>query len=378
MDSESSNWRSNSEQESESNIGENDNNSSNLNNYRGGNEFYHEESLRTGENSCLSINNSFSNNIVGNCDEDMNSCCLSSKKHRENDDTENFYIDEEEKVESLFINNKEDILSFQKFENNEIIKEDKKENDNEAKEKIESSENKENVKLKEDENKIVFKISKTAREQKNKSVQYGRKKQKEKDQGNNGLHTRDSEDNKIRKIKSYFGKGIYFFINRSFKKKKDNFLKLEISINRRLEKKFNEELFKMKLKDIYFKYKISEKYIHFDKDANQKLINEIYEEQEETEVIKILDLTYLEAFKIFRRKIKDIEPELKNKIDGTDILNNKKFKDFDCFIEKIREEEKNNNGDIEEYINDIKHLCLYFEEWFGKKVGRINYKKAKK
>ena len=84
-------------------------------------------------------------------------------------------------------------------------------------------------------------------------------------------------------------------------------------------------------------------------------------------------MTYIEAFDIFRRKIKeekDIDQELKNKIIGTDFLDTKKFKDFNCFIEKIRKEEKNKNSDIEEYINDIKSLCLHFEEWFKKKIGR--------
>ena len=68
---------------------------------------------------------------------------------------------------------------------------------------------------------------------------------------------------------------------------------------------------------------------------------------------------------------KDISPELKNKIKGTDFLDTNRFKDFDCLIEKIREEEKkNSNGDIEEYINDLKRLCIHFERWFGQKIGR--------
>jgi hypothetical protein len=74
---------------------------------------------------------------------------------------------------------------------------------------------------------------------------------------------------------------------------------------------------------------------------------------------------------IFRRKIKDIKPDLKNKINKTDFLDNNKYKDFDNFLDKIREEEEENNiGNIEEYINDIKKLCLHFEEWFEKKIGR--------
>ena len=76
---------------------------------------------------------------------------------------------------------------------------------------------------------------------------------------------------------------------------------------------------------------------------------------------------------------KDIKPELKSKIHGTGFLDNKKFKDFDCFIGKIRQEEKkNSNGDIEEYINDIKRLCIHFEDWFGQKIGRNRKDNAEK
>ena len=219
-------------------------------------------------------------------------------------------------------------------------------------------------------------ISKEKENEQSNNTKLGRKKNREKKNNrNNGSHTRDSEDNKIRKIKSYFGKDIYNFINDSFIEKNE-FLKLEISINKKLKKKFNENLFKMKLKDIYSKYGISVKYVHYDKDTNKKLINKIYKEQKETAVIKILNLTYIEAFDIFRRKIKeekDINQELKNKIIGTDFLDTKKFKDFDGFLKKIREEEEeegNNIGDIEEYINDIKRLCIHFEDWFRLKIGR--------
>jgi len=80
----------------------------------------------------------------------------------------------------LIIDNREDILSYlETFKNNQIKMEDKEESINEAKEKIESSEYKENDKFKKDEKKIVFEILKTAREEKNKSIQYGRKKRNE-------------------------------------------------------------------------------------------------------------------------------------------------------------------------------------------------------
>lgn len=45
----------------------------------------------------------------------------------------------------------------------------------------------------------------------------------------NGSHARDSEDNKILKIKSYFWKNLYSFIIDSFIENNNEFLKLEIS-----------------------------------------------------------------------------------------------------------------------------------------------------
>ena len=372
MDREPFKSKSNSDQESEDYSRENDNNSLYLTNYCGKNEFHNEDSGIT-----IELTNFISNDLL--CQYNIDSSddfsdgknsisFLNKKRLNENNDFQNNNPSENKNGEIYFINDMEESLSSLKnFELNGNIKEERESLENKKENDIEKK------KWKEDEKKIVFKISKTNKEDKKKITQYGRKKQIDKDQGQKGLHTRDDEDNKIRKIKSYFGKDIYCFIKESFIDKSNEFMKLEISINKNLKKEFNENLFKMKLKDIYYNYEISEKYIHYKKDTNKKLIDKIYEEQKEIAVIKILDLTYIEAFDIFRRKIKeekDINQKLKNKIIGTDFLDTKKFKDFDCFIEKIRKEEKNKNSDIEEYINDIKSLCLHFEEWFKKKIGR--------
>jgi len=308
---------------------------------------------------------------------------LNNKRNREISDIENDSIERDKKEEIKTIKNKmenkEDKFSFEKFGCNGNNSQDK-ELIIEIREEKENSKNREIKNLKENDTKRMFKIEKVRKEDKEKITQYGRKKQEDKDRGKNGDHNRDSEDNKMRKIKSFFGKNLYIFIRDSLRDKKE-FLKLEIKINKNLKKDFNEKLFKKKIKDIYLEYDISNKYVHYDKDINQKLIKKIYQEQTETAVIKILDLTYIEAFDIFRRKIigKDIDPELKSKINGTGFLDNKKFKDFECFIGKIREEEKkNSNGDIEEYINDIKRLCIHFEDWFEKKVGRTRKDNAEK
>ena len=341
------------------NSGESENNILNLNNYLDTKEF-------TG---LTSIDQS--SDIDEGYNEEIDFMLLCKKRIGENYDKENDKVLEDKNGKMKLIDNiKNKVFSIEKFEKNEnkiYLFEIKEEGEK-------SGNNKENnIETKKFKKKKMFEILKIRREEKKKNTQFGRIKKEEKDRGNNGNHNRDSEDNKIRKIKSFFGKSLYIFIRDNFIEKNE-ILKLEISINKDLNKDFNEKLFKMKLKDIYFNYKISEKYIHYDKDTNKKLINKIYKEEKEIAVIKILNLTYIEAFEIFRRKIKeekDINQELKNKINGTDILDTTKFKDFNCFIEKIIEEEKkHSNGDIEEYINDIKRLCLQFEEWFKQKIGR--------
>ena len=206
----------------------------------------------------------------------------------------------------------------------------------------------------------------------NNTQKCGRKTEIEKNNGNKGKHTKKNEDNIIRKIKSFFGKKLYLFIKKSFKKETD-LLKLEIDINRNLKKDFNIKLFNNTLKNIYMNSKISEHYSIKNVETNEELINKIYNENKETEVIKILDLTYIEAFQIFRRNLVPINEDLKTKIEGTKFLNKEYFNDVEKFLEKIRLEGKNkkeNEEDTEQYIEDIISLVIGFEEWFNSKTGR--------
>ena len=209
---------------------------------------------------------------------------------------------------------------------------------------------------------------------KNKAPKYGRKTDKEKKNGNNGKHTKKDKDNQMRKIKSFFGKSIYKYLKSSFIEETD-LLKLEIDINKNLKRDFNLLLFKRTLKDIYSKSNISYKYKLKNVETNEALINKIYKEKKEIEVIKILNLTYGEIFEIFRQKLtlKPLSSELKSKIQGINILNKERFYNVEIFLKKIREEEKKkgeSKKDIEEYIEDIKSLIIGFEDWFSNKIGR--------
>ena len=210
-----------------------------------------------------------------------------------------------------------------------------------------------------------------------KKSRFGRKTDIDKKNGKKGNHTKDKEDNIISKIKSNFQKYFYKFLLNCFKKKEDS-LKMNIKVIKSLKKDYNLELFKKTFKEIFIQENISSKYKHKEQDANLKLINKIYEENKEKESIKILNLTYLEVFDIFRRKLKDISPELKEKVKGTKILDTMYFKDAEAFIKeqiKKREKKDDKKDEIDKYIEDIKRLILEFESWFENKIGRREKKK---
>ena len=203
--------------------------------------------------------------------------------------------------------------------------------------------------------------------------QKGRKKKGESAESN---HTKHSEDNMIRKIKSFFMHFIHDIVNKSFKNKNYQFLKLDSKISENLKKDFNLKLLDTKLKDLYEKSDISTKYRRQIKDSSDKnkfLIKIIYEENKEIETIKLLNLTLRELFNIFRRKIKNIDDlQLEMKINNIPLLSNE-LDDVEKFFDEIKAQEidKNEkNEDINEYLGKIEKLCKYYEEWFLIKKGR--------
>ena len=159
---------------------------------------------------------------------------------------------------------------------------------------------------------------------------------------------------------------------------KNNSIKKDISLKKlshnfiaKLNKKNTERLLDMKISDILSEQEISPKYGIYFKDHNRRLIDKIYEEKKEINVIKILELTFEELFIIYRRKLNDSEDikkleEIKDKIKGLDLLENiDKYKDFEYFIKNI----KNRSGYTFEdnYVEKIKKVCLDYEKRFHEK-----------
>ena len=163
---------------------------------------------------------------------------------------------------------------------------------------------------------------------------------------------------------------------------KNNSIKKDISLKKlshnfisKLNKKNTERLLDMKISDILSEQEISPKYAFYFKDYNKRLIDKIYEEKKEINVIKILELTFEELFIIYRRKLNDSEDikkleEIKDKIKGLDLIENTdKYKDFEYFIKNIKN--KRFYTFAYDYIEMIKKVCLDYEKRFHEKQKKI-------
>jgi len=184
-------------------------------------------------------------------------------------------------------------------------------------------------------------------------------------------HTKISPDNIRNKIKTHFFNTFIIFLIKILSLNKNISLKkIQTAFIRVLSKEKNEELFDMKIKDILCEQPISTKYSTFDRYENKKIIDKIYKENKEINVIKILDLTFDELFIIYRRKLnnpEDIEEleKIKDKIDDLGLFgDNYNLKDVEDLIKK---QEKNND---EEYIEKIKKACIEYKSWFINKKTR--------
>lgn len=234
--------------------------------------------------------------------------------------------------------------------------------------------------IKEEENSTSEKKNSTV-EKKNNTVEkkknfLGRKTKKS---GETGKHTKDSEDNKIRKIKGIFRDDLLNFINEKIKKLNLNIS--DIDFDHTKYKGIKIELLKTNPKQIndtsvngnknlfittignFFSDDLSSSYRLYPSNFNALLIAKIYEVDKEKEVTSILDKKYLECLQYFRKDEKSINGkdeclkgletkfcELKGKLSG--------------------------KGHEEQYIEDVIRLIKDFENIYYKKTARKNRKKS--
>ena len=195
----------------------------------------------------------------------------------------------------------------------------------------------------------IYKITKVPNPNNKSTLKQNKKGRKKKIETFKGNHTKHTADNIIRKIKCHFFNHIHNSLNKNLVDKKQVFYKLDNFINENLKKDYNLKLMKMTIKDIFLTSNISSKYKKKGNDINKKLIEKIYSNNKETEIIKILNKTYIETY--------------------NDLINN----DLDNFCNVIvKKDEKNGLSKTEaiDYLQNIKHLCLNYESWFLDKKGR--------
>ena len=181
------------------------------------------------------------------------------------------------------------------------------------------------------------------------------------------IHSKYNKDNIMIKLKLYFFRFVFDLIHKQLINKDIRLLKISHRANIDLAYKGNERLLKMKISDILYEQEISPKYRFFTKDYNRKIIDKIYEEKKERNVIKILELTFEELFIIFRRKLNNSEDlkkleEIKNKIKGLDLLENDNYQDVEYYIKNYMNKYKDG-----EYIETFKDVCLNYEKYFNSK-----------
>ena len=193
------------------------------------------------------------------------------------------------------------------------------------------------------------------------------------------IHDKFKGDNIMRKIKVHIlQEKIISIINQSLKSKKTGkkkLLKLSQKDLTSLKKDKNLELMNTTLKDIYAKKKIGDKYLDNKAKYNEKLINEIYSNDEYIELQKLLNLTFIEFYNIYTHKLtkKDLDENLIQKMKNISFLNSNNFQGIEVYINNLKEKNKKKGMSDDEndvYINTFKQYCRTYKEWFENKVGR--------
>ena len=136
---------------------------------------------------------------------------------------------------------------------------------------------------------IIFNIFKERKKK------FGRKKKKS---GLLGKHNKYCIDNIIRKVKAKLIDSSFNYINKKFKNKKLCLLKIIGAQSKEINRNKNLLWLNKTLKDIFYE-DISKKANNPNKNYNRELIDKIYKENNEKEVIELLNITILEYLEFY-------------------------------------------------------------------------------
>lgn len=246
-----------------------------------------------------------------------------------------------------------------------------------------------------DQNNIHKEKLKNEKELKNKSYKkssaHGRKKKNDQTKRE---HDKFSPDNIINKIKTViFNDYIITIIKINSIDEKTHQIslkKLKRTFINDLNNEKNKDLLDKSLKEILSEINISAKYTNFQENYNKKIIDKIYEEKTQKNIMKILELTLREILIIFRKRLNNEkndelfkEKKLDEKIKGLKVDIN----DVIDFIENIKNNKNKENevdiddfidsNELDRYVKEVKKYCLEYENWFDKRISRESKKKLK-
>ena len=191
---------------------------------------------------------------------------------------------------------------------------------------------------------------------------------KTKKSGLTGPHGKYAEDNRVRKVKVCLKDSLFRKINSEIQKnaisinidgkeyKVDGLLNInqEQTINTTVGE--NLKLLKRKLKD-FFSVGISNKFKNYPRNFNKLIIEKLYQENF-TNVTSILDKTFLDSLKYFRKDKDVYDNEEFSCLQGIE-------KDFEELPQKFRKEGHDNR-----YINMVINLINNFEQIYYEKTPR--------
>ena len=216
------------------------------------------------------------------------------------------------------------------------------------------------------EKRIKFYIEKDV-EKKNRNNQKkkGRKKRTDKSERN---HTKNSDDNIIRKIKVRIFNYAIEIMNNNIPENYSKIKKLSHDEINVLQIKKNRAMFSKSLGEIFTEINMSPKFkdVKYKDDNNKKLIEKINKDavkkEELKKIKKILDLTFLDLLEIFKGN-----EEMINKLGDVKLLVDNGKKGYEQFI---NEQKKKENVTDDDYIKNLMNLINDYENWFDSEKSR--------
>ena len=175
------------------------------------------------------------------------------------------------------------------------------------------------------------------------------------------VHSKESKDNISIKFKRLFLKNLIKFLNIKLEKSKNlrinslQFKFLNAGYTKSLKKALNLEMLDSPA-FVVLSRDIAKKYKNFHRDHNKKIIELIYEENEES-LISILNESIRKLMKIFCNNKKE---------EGLF----KEYKKLDEYIENFIKNLSENEKDKKDYFNKLKYEGVNFEEGLKRIFGR--------